>query len=136
MDSNALHGPREDDALKRELRGDLQAHRATRSEEWRQPEPAGEDEPEPDETAGTPEGRARPAAEEAALDLRSDLARYLGRSALPGDKARVIRHLEANNAPQRILDLVSSLPASHTWTTMRDLYLALGLPVEHREGQA
>jgi hypothetical protein len=134
MDSESLHGPREDDALKRELRGDLQAHRATRAEEWREPEAAGEDEPEPDETAGTPEGRARPADEEAALDLRSDLARHLGRSVLPGDKARVMTILEANNAPQRLLDLVSSLPAKTTWTTMRELYLALGLPVEHREG--
>lgn len=134
MDSESLHGPREDDALKRELRGDLQANRATRAEEWREPEPAGEDEPEPDETAGTPEGRARPAAEEAAFDLRSDLARHLGRSTLPGDRARVLMILEANQAPQRILDIVSSLPANVTWTTMRELYLALGLPVEHREG--
>lgn len=134
MDSESLHGPREDDELKRELRADLQAHRVTRAEEWRDPQSAGEDEPEPDETAGTPEGRAHPADQEAALQLRSDLARYLGRSALPGDKTRVTRILEANNAPQRILDLVSSLPGSTTWITMRELYLALGLPVEHRDG--
>lgn len=133
MDSNALHGSRDDDALKRELRGDLQAHRSTRAEEWREPEPAGEDQPEPDETAGTPEGRARPAAEEAAFERRSELARYLERSTLPGDRMRVMRILEANHAPQRILDLVSSLPHGVTWTTMRELYLALGLPVEHRD---
>lgn len=134
MDSESLHGPREDDELKRELRSDLQAHRATRAEEWRDPESGGEDEPEPDETAGTPEGRARPAAEEAAFELRSDLARYLVRSALPGDRARITGILEANNAPQRILDLMPSLPANVTWTTMRELYQALGLPVEHRDG--
>jgi hypothetical protein len=134
MDSESLHGPREDDELKRELRSDLQAHRATRAEEWRDPESGGEDQPEPDETAGTPEGRAHPADEEAALELRSDLARYLERSALPGDKARLLRILEAHNAPQRILDLVSSLPGNRTWATMRELYLALGLPVEHRGG--
>lgn len=134
MDSESLHGPREDDELKKELRSDLQAHRVTRAEEWRDPEAPGEDEPQPDETAGTPEGRAHPADEEAALQLRSDLARYLVRSALPGDKARLVGILEAHNAPKRLLDLVASLPANVTWNTMRDLYLALGLPVEHRDG--
>ena len=134
MDSESLHGPREDDELKKELRADLQAHRMTRAEEWRDPEAPGEDQPEPDETAGTPEGRARPAEEEAALDLRSDLARYLVRSAVPGDRAHVMGILEANNAPQRLLDLVSGLPGDVTWTTMRELYQALGLPVEHRDG--
>jgi Protein of unknown function (DUF2795) len=134
MDSESLHGPRGDDELKRGLRSDLQAHRVTRAEEWRDPGTGGEDQPTADETAGTPEGRARPADEEAALELRSDLARYLVRSALPGDRSRLIRILEANNAPQRILDLVSSLPGNRTWDTMRELYLALGLPVEQRGG--
>jgi hypothetical protein len=132
MDSGSLHGAREDDELKREVRSDLEANRVTRAEEWRDPEAPGEDQPEPDETAGTPEGRAHPADEEAALELRSELARYLVRSALPGNKARIREILDANNAPQRILDLVSSLPGDVTWTEMRDLYLALGLPVEHR----
>lgn len=97
-DSSALHGPREDGELKRELRSDLQAHQATRSEEWWEPEAAAEDEPQPDETAGTPEGRARPSAEEAAYELRSELASYLGRAAIPGDRARITAILEENHA--------------------------------------
>src|SRR2546429_986404 len=44
--SSGTHGPREDDALKREVRSDLQAHRETRAEEWLEAEPPGEDEPE------------------------------------------------------------------------------------------
>jgi hypothetical protein len=134
MDSESLHGPRADDELKKELRSDLQAHRATRAEEWRDPESGGEDQPEPDETAGTPEGRAHPADEEAALELRSELARYLVRHAVPGDKAHIVGILEADNAPQRILDLVSGLPDNVTWASMRELYQALDLPVEHRDG--
>src|ERR1700757_2481393 len=43
---SATHSPREDDALKREVRSELQAKRATRAEEWLEPEPPGEDEPE------------------------------------------------------------------------------------------
>jgi hypothetical protein len=41
-----MHGPRKDDALKREVRSELLANRATRAEEWLEPEPPGEDEPE------------------------------------------------------------------------------------------
>src|SRR6266702_3328584 len=52
--TGGTHGPREDDALKREVRSELQAHRATRSEEWLEPEPPGEDEPE---ATWAPEGR-------------------------------------------------------------------------------
>ena len=134
-DSSALHGPREDDELKRELRSDLQAHRATRSEEWREPEAAGEDEPQPDETAGTPEGRARPPAEEAAYELRSELASYLGRAAIPGDRARITAILAENHAPDQMLDLAARLPGNVTYTHMREVFEALGLPIEHREGQ-
>ena len=40
------HGAREDDELKREVRSDLLANRATRSQEWLEAQPSGEDEPE------------------------------------------------------------------------------------------
>ena len=39
--SSGTHGPREDDALKREVRSELQAHRATRAEEWLEPRAPG-----------------------------------------------------------------------------------------------
>jgi hypothetical protein len=42
-----LHGPREDDALARELRGTLQGNRPSRAEEWRDPEPPADDDPQP-----------------------------------------------------------------------------------------
>ena len=48
------YGSREDDALKREVRSELQAHWATRAEEWLEPEPPGEDE---SEATWAPEGR-------------------------------------------------------------------------------
>jgi hypothetical protein len=43
---NSKHGPRQDDALKDELRGTLQAKRPTRAEEWRDPEPPADDDPD------------------------------------------------------------------------------------------
>jgi hypothetical protein len=40
------HNPREDDQLKRELRGMLQGNRPSRAEEWRDPEPPADDDPD------------------------------------------------------------------------------------------
>lgn len=50
---SAKHSPREDDALKHELRGTLQGNRSSRAEEWRDPEPPADDDPDVP-TAGPP----------------------------------------------------------------------------------
>jgi hypothetical protein len=42
-----LHNPRQDEKLERELRGTLQGNRPSRAEEWRDPEPPADDDPEP-----------------------------------------------------------------------------------------
>ena len=43
---SAKHNPREDGELKHELRGTLQGNRPSRVEEWREPEPPADDDPE------------------------------------------------------------------------------------------
>ncbi|WP_165604272.1 MULTISPECIES: hypothetical protein [Mycolicibacter] len=43
---SAKHSPREDDQLKAELRGTLQGNRPSRVEEWRDPEPPADDDPD------------------------------------------------------------------------------------------
>jgi hypothetical protein len=53
----AKHGAREDDALKDELRGTLQGNRSSRSEEWRDPEPPADDDPDVP-TAGPAPGQS------------------------------------------------------------------------------
>jgi hypothetical protein len=40
------HSPREDDALKAELRGTLQGNGPSRAEEWRDPEGPADDDPD------------------------------------------------------------------------------------------
>jgi hypothetical protein len=42
----AKHGPREDDQLEHELRGMPQGNRPSRAEEWRDPEPPADDDPD------------------------------------------------------------------------------------------
>lgn len=44
--ASAKHSPREDDQLKAELRGTLQGNRSSRAEEWRDPEPPADDDPD------------------------------------------------------------------------------------------
>ncbi|HEV8275365.1 MAG TPA: DUF2795 domain-containing protein [Streptosporangiaceae bacterium] len=132
--TGGTHGPREDDALKREVRSELQAHRATRAEEWLEPEPPGEDEPE---ATWAPEGRpgGHPPGESwETIELRSDLARHLDRTAFPATRARLLEVLAAHQAEQRLLDLVSPLPEDATFANLGELLHALGIPVEERPG--
>ena len=129
---SGTHGPREDEALKREVRSELQAHRATRAEEWLEPEPPGEDEPE---ATWAPEGRpgATPPGEDwDTIELRSNLARHLDRTAFPATRAHLLETLTGHQAEQQLLDLVSSLPADATFASLGQVLRALGLPVEQR----
>ena len=126
--ASGTHGPREDDAIKRQDRSELQAH----GEEWPDPESAGEDE---QQATWAPEGRfagTLPGEQWDAIELRSDLARHLDRTAFPATGAQLRVMLEAHQADQRLLDLVSSLPDDATLASLGELLRALGLPVEAR----
>ncbi len=124
---SGTHGPREDDAIKRQDRSELQAH----GDEWPDPESSGEDEPV---ATWAPEGRfaGTPHGEDwQAIELRSDLARHLDRTAFPATRAHLLEALTARQAEQRLLDLVSSLPDA-TFASLGELIRALGLPMEER----
>ncbi len=127
-------GPLRDDEMKAEMQGELKADRATRAEEERELEPSGEDQPEasraPDAAmhGGTP-----PGMDGEDVELRSELARHLGLSAYPADRATVLDTLRENNAPDRLLDLAQQLPEGEEFRNVQDIARALGLGVEdHR----
>lgn len=125
-------GPREDDALKKEVRSELQANRSTRSEEWREPEPPGEDQPE---ATWAPAGAFRDALadeERDQIELRSALARHLDRHAFPATREHLIETLESHQAEDRLLDLVSTLPKEASYANLHEVLEALGLPIEER----
>jgi hypothetical protein len=119
--TGSAHGPRKDDALKRETRGEVQANRATRVEEWREPEPPGEDQPD---------ATWAPADSPDPVQVRSDLARYFGRTTFPADRHRLRTVLARNTAPGPLLDLTAALPAQVTFHTLSDVLRALGLRLE------
>jgi hypothetical protein len=124
---SAKHGPVGDDAIKRQDRSELQA----RGEEWPDPESA-------DAEAGAvwaPEGRfagSRPPEDWQAIELRSELARRLNRTAFPATRSHLLAALDAQEAGQRLLDLVSSLPDGASFGSLGELLRGLGLPVEER----
>ncbi len=125
---SGTHGPVEDDAIKRQDRSELQAH----GEEWPEPESSGEDEGE-GEATWAPEGRFAGTGEDwQAIELRSDLARHLDRTTFPATRAHLLEALTADQAEQRLLDLVSSLPDDAAFASLGELLPALGLPVEER----
>jgi Protein of unknown function (DUF2795) len=125
---SGTHGPREDDAIKRQDRSELQAH----GEEWPEPESSDEDE---QEATWAPEGRfagTTPGEDWATIELRNDLARHLDRSTFPATRAHLLETLAAHQAEQRLLDLVSSLPGDDTFASLGELLRALGVPIEER----
>ncbi len=124
---SAKHGPVEDDAIKRQDRSELQA----RGDEWPDRESA--------ESEGgavwAPEGRfagPRPLEDWQAIELRSDLARRLNRTAFPATRSHLLEVLDQQESGQRLIDLVSSLPDEARFGNLGELLRGLGLPVEER----
>lgn len=124
---NSKHGPRLDDEMRREVEGTVQGTAGSRVQEWRQPEPAGEDQPEPttvpagETRGGVPQGMTPQDVEE-----RSRLGRYISLSALPGDRSRLRRSAEENDAPDDVLAQLDRLPAEVEFETVSQVWGALG----------
>lgn len=121
------HGPRLDETLAHEMEGALRAGHSTHAEEWKDPEPSGEDQPDvdraPDSTlvGGVPEGMT--AADVAG---RAELATYLGRSAYPATGAELVALAEQNDAPDEVLAALRELPAEQGFATAQEVWSALG----------
>jgi len=98
-----------------------------RVEEWREPEPSGEDQPEvglvphPDagEMGGAPTGMT-PEEREA----RSRLGRYLRRSAFPADRAALLAEATDNQAPDDILATLRRVPEDQQFETVAEVWAA------------
>lgn len=124
---SSKHSPRVDDQLQQEVEGTVRGTAGSREEEWREAEPAGEDQPEPttvpegDYGTGAPQGMTSQEVEQ-----RSRLGRYITRSALPGDRAALRRNAEENEAPDDILAELERLPSDRQFRTVSEVWAALG----------
>lgn len=134
---SSKHGPHLDEFLERDLEDSLRARRPTRAEEWRQPEVQADEEHEEPEVdvdptgellGGVPEGMTPEDVAE-----RSELARYLGLSAFPGDAAHLHRRAKERGAPAHVLAWLSRLPDDVVFSNVQEVWRALGGGVEeHR----
>ncbi|MGW0338071.1 DUF2795 domain-containing protein [Streptomyces sp. NPDC003011] len=115
-----------DDEMKHELQGLLRSGHPTRSEEWHDPEPTADDDPE---IAGGPVAPGRAGASLAAVRL--ELARILGRSSFPASSGDLVHVLRRKNAPDTLVEALERLPRKDRYANVQELARA----VTRREGR-
>ncbi|MER5179238.1 hypothetical protein ABT009_12860 [Streptomyces sp. NPDC002896] len=115
-----------DEEMKHELQGRLRTGHPTRTEEWHDPEPTADDDPEVVNGPVTPGRSPEPVAV-----MRYELARHLGRTAFPADSARLARMLRKRRAPDALIEPVERLRRGTVYRTVQELAHAL---VREQEG--
>jgi hypothetical protein len=125
------HGPHLDEEMAREVRSQTQGTPSgTRTQEWHEAEPAGEDQPPVTLLPhGTRSGNGGPSPEE--IVARSELGRWIPRSALPADREALLRAV-TGTAPDMVVDQLAALPQGETFETIFAVWEALGHPNESR----
>ena len=109
------HSARVDDELAREVRDIVHGVGGGRADEGRTPEPPADGEPEV--TGVLDDGETN--------DL-SRFGRYIGRSALPGDRDQLRQSAETLLAPDDVLAEIDRLPAGQEFATVTEIWAALG----------
>jgi hypothetical protein len=114
-----------DEEMKHELADGRRAERPSRAEEWREPEPAAEDDPELARGPVPPRGDAsvRESEDEA---FRFELARHLRRTVFPARRRELLRLLHEENAPDALIDAVRRLPRTTNYANVQAVVDALG----------
>ncbi|MGK5681080.1 DUF2795 domain-containing protein [Actinoplanes sp. URMC 104] len=103
-----------DEEMANEVRGMVQGVTGGRVDEHRLAEPSAEDQPE---VSGV-------LAEE--VNDLSRFGRYIGLSALPGDRETLRQSAETLNAPDDVLADLDSLPADTEYRNVAEIWSALG----------
>lgn len=109
-----------DDEMKHELQGLLRSGHPTRVEEWHDPEPPAEDDPDVAYGPVTP-GRARERVE----TVRFELARLLGRTSFPAGPGELIRVLRDRHAPDGLVEPLERLPRRERYDSVHQLAQAV-----------
>ena len=107
------HSPLVDDQLKHETEGLVRGGHSTHAEEWKDPEPSGED--QPDGLIGNDQ-----------LEDRAELASYLGKEIYPANRDVILDLVEERQAPERVIDLVRRLPSGREFQNVGEIWAAVG----------
>jgi len=120
-----------DDALKADVEGMMRAGHSTHAQDWKDPEPPADDEPEIDRAPDTALSGAAPGDMTADdLELRSQLAGAMAGVDVPADRDRLLEHARTGFAPDRVLRELERLPAGQQFTTAGEVWSALGHPAD------
>ncbi len=128
------HSPRADDELAHEVQGMMKAGRSTHAEEWNDPEPSGEDQPDVDrDPAGTLQGAVPDGMTGHDVETRSALAQALGKDIYPATGRALVERARENDAPDNVVSLLNELPSDVTFGNVQEIWMTLGGGVEeHR----
>jgi len=124
---SSKHGPHLDEQMEHEVRGIVQGGSDSHAEEWHDPEPPGEDQPNPSWVpGGAAPGGAPPGMTPDEVEQRSRLGRYIPMAALPGDRDRLLAGARELQAPDDVLAELRRLPAGEKFETVSQVWAALG----------
>ena len=125
------HSPRVDDELEHEIQGMVRGNHATRAEEWRDPEPVAEGDPDIDaDPSGTLVGGTPAGTDAEAVQARAELARWLDRADFPSTGADLVEAARDHRAPDAVVAELERLPDGTTFERIGDVVRALGYPTE------
>jgi Protein of unknown function (DUF2795) len=128
------HGARQDEQLAHEVEGLIRGGHSTHAQEWKDPEPSGEDQPDADlAPQGTLEGAVPEGMSATDVEERSELATFLGKDVYPAERQALLERATANAAPERVLRRLEQLPEDRRYENVQDIWSTLGGGVEqHR----
>ncbi|MBO3742428.1 DUF2795 domain-containing protein [Actinoplanes flavus] len=107
---NTKHGALLDERMAQETRGNVRGTAGGRAEEWKTPEPAGEDQPEVTFAPGG-YGRGVPAGIGSVEgEAFSRFGSYIGLSAFPGNRAALESSARTLEAPDDVMRRLAALP--------------------------
>jgi hypothetical protein len=125
------HSPRHDDELAHEIEGMIRSGRSTHAEEWKDPEPVAEGDPDIDRSpAGTLLGGVPVGMTQDAVVARAELARWLARADFPATGPDLVEAARDRRAPDAVADELAKLPEGETYERIGDVVRALGYPTE------
>jgi hypothetical protein len=125
------HSARLDDELQHEVEGMVRSGRSTHAEEWADPEPVAEGEPDVDAApAGTLVGGTPVGMDADAVVARAELARWLDRADFPSTGPELVEAARGHQAPDAVVAELERLPGGQTYERVGDVVRALGYPTE------
>jgi hypothetical protein len=125
------HSARLDDELQHEVEGMVRSGRSTHAQEWADPEPVAEGDPDVDVSpadtlvGGTPDGM-----DPDAVVARAELARWLDRADYPNTGPGLVEAARDHRAPDAVVAELRKLPDGQTYERIGDVVRALGYPTE------